>query len=63
MGLDSEGHCYVADISNRRIQVFTADGQFLSTIGAKWPGKGELTSPSGVAADEDAGVVCVTDLK
>jgi hypothetical protein len=52
--IDADGTVYVADTGNARIQVFSADGTHLQTIGA-----GQLAGASGIAVD--AGVVAVSD--
>ena len=51
---DSAGKVYVADQGNNRIQVFTAEGKFLSTIG------GLQGAPCGVAID-NSGMVYVSE--
>jgi len=48
---------YVADTGNKRIQIFDLKGKYLVTVG-----KGELTSPTDVAVD-DNGVLYVLDPK
>ena len=55
---DSTGNVYVADAVNCRIQVFTAEGEYLRKYGS---GNGELNWPSGIAVDSD-NVVYVTEL-
>ena len=42
---------YVADISNRRIQVFTAEGKFLRMFGNHGQQRGKLNLPAGIAMD------------
>lgn len=44
MGVDSEGNLYVMDAQAQRVQVFSADGEFLRTIGGAGGGPGELGS-------------------
>ena len=50
---DSTGKVYVADSGNHRIQVFTAEGKFLTVFGGRGcgGGRGELCFPFGVAID------------
>lgn len=64
--VDPTGHVLVADAGNRRIQVFTAQGEFLRDFGrgeGGWLKKvGRLTAPSGVAVDA-AGRCYVGDVK
>jgi DNA-binding beta-propeller fold protein YncE len=59
IAVDAAGRIYVADYSNRRIQVFDADGAFL----AEWDGKelGPSFGPSGIAVD-GRGTVYVSDI-
>ena len=45
---DKTGNVYVADSSNHRIQVFTAEGQFLWKFGRLGCGNGELNAPTGI---------------
>jgi tripartite motif-containing protein 2/3/tripartite motif-containing protein 71 len=51
LACDSTGKVYVADQGNHRIQVFTAEGKFLSKFGRRGQGRGELDKPVGVAID------------
>lgn len=54
--LDQDGDVYVADTTNNRIEIFDADGNFLSTFGKASQGNGELPGPfkslTGVAIDK-----------
>ena len=60
---DSTGKVYVADSGNHRVQVFTAEGQFVRTIGTGEEGDEEgLNWPAGVAVD-NSGVLYVSDFK
>ena len=53
------GTCsYVADFCNHRIQVFTAEGQFLRVLSSF--GRGDLEYPNGVAVDSN-GLVYVSE--
>ena len=45
------GTVYVADTGNERVQVFDADGRYLSTIGGPGSGIGQFHEPSSVAVD------------
>ena len=60
VAFDSTGNVYVADSSNRRIQVFTAEGNFLRKFGMMGSGNGELNWPSSISIDSD-NVVYVTE--
>lgn len=54
LAVDVEGNLYVADAWNNRIQVFDADGNFISTFGKAGDAPGYLSRPKGVAIDGDA---------
>ena len=51
---DSTGNVYVADCENKRIQVFTAEGQFLRKLAIrKSSGGEELRFPTGICIDSE----------
>jgi len=58
--VDKEGNVYVADTINNRIQIFDADGQFVSMFGRQGDGPGFFERPKGVAIDAD-GHIWVVD--
>jgi sugar lactone lactonase YvrE len=60
VAVDSEGNLYVADTMNNRIEIFDADGQFVSTFGKNGDGPGYFARPKGVAIDGD-GHIWVAD--
>lgn len=60
IAIDSQGHLYVVDGANFRIQVLDPDGKYLSSIGKIGDGPGMFARPKGVAVDSD-GHVYVTD--
>ena len=60
VAVDQEGNLYVADTYNNRIEIFDADGQFVSTFGKAGDGPGYFARPKGVAIDGD-GHVWVAD--
>ena len=45
----NNGHILVADTSNHRVQIFDANGKFISNFGKQGGSFGQLTYPSGVA--------------
>lgn len=60
VAFDSTGNVYVADCNNNRIQVFTAEGQFVMKFGRYGSGDGELDQPIGICSDSED-VVYVTE--
>jgi DNA-binding beta-propeller fold protein YncE len=60
LAVDQDGDLYVADTLNNRIEVFDADGKFVSTFGKAGDGPGYFARPKGVAVDSD-GHVWVAD--
>lgn len=60
VAVDGEGNLYVADTYNNRIEIFDADGQFVSTFGKNGDGPGYFSRPKGVAIDGD-GHIWVAD--
>ncbi len=51
MAFDEEGHIYVLDSGNHRIQKFNADGTFVATIGSQGQGPGEFQYPQSIDVD------------
>lgn len=60
MAVDQEGNLYVCDTLNDRIEVFDADGKFISTYGKNGDGPGYFARPKGIAVDGD-GHIWVAD--
>jgi len=60
VAVDKEGNLYVADTLNDRIEIFDADGGFISTFGKNGDGPGYFGRPKGVAIDGD-GHIWVAD--
>lgn len=60
VAVDGEGNLYVADTWNNRIEIFDADGQFVSAFGKAGDGPGYFSRPKGVAIDSD-GHIWVAD--
>jgi hypothetical protein len=54
IALDSLGNMYILDSGNHRIQKFTPDGQYITTIGNKGQGPGEFVYPLSLDVDSDA---------
>ncbi len=53
VAVDSEGYIYVADTGNKRIRVYTLNGEFVRDIGSGGSGTGQLDEPAGVALHPD----------
>ena len=60
LAVDPEGNLYVCDTLNNRIEIFDADGKFISTFGKAGDGPGYFARPKGVAVDGD-GHIWVAD--
>jgi DNA-binding beta-propeller fold protein YncE len=54
------GEVYVSDTLNSRIQIFDADGTFLSTFGKPGDGPADFSRPKGISVDSD-GHIWVAD--
>jgi len=55
-----QGHMYVTDRTNNKVQVFDRFGAFLSEFGAKGSKAGQFQGPEGIAIDQ-SGMVFVVD--
>jgi len=53
MAFDEEGHIYVLDSGNHRIQKFNADGTYVATIGNQGQGPGEFQYPQSIDVDSN----------
>jgi DNA-binding beta-propeller fold protein YncE len=53
VAVDQDGNLYVCDTLNNRIEIFDADGKFVSTFGKAGDGPGYFARPKGVAIDSD----------
>jgi len=63
VALDGDGNVYVADTLNNRIEIFDADGNFISTIGRSGDGPGYLSRPKGIAVDRDGHIWVVDSMQ
>jgi len=60
VAVDKDGNVYVTDTLNNRVEIFDADGNFISEFGKPGDGPGHFARPKGIALDRD-GHIWVTD--
>jgi len=60
VAVDSDGNVFVTDTFNDRVEMFDAEGQFISTFGKNGDGPADFERPKGIAIDRD-GHVWVVD--
>jgi DNA-binding beta-propeller fold protein YncE len=60
VAVDHDGNVYVTDTFNNRIEIFDADGKFISAFGGNGDGPADLERPKGIAIDCD-GHIWVVD--
>ena len=60
VAVDKDGNVYVTDTFNNRVEIFDADGEFISTFGRNGDGAADLERPKGIAIDCD-GHIWVVD--
>src|SRR5271157_4623801 len=60
VAVDKEGNVYVTDTMNNRVEIFDADGKFISAFGKNGDGPGQFARPKGIAIDKD-GHIWVVD--
>lgn len=61
MAVDGAGNWIVSDTGNGRIQVFKADGTFITTFGEAGSGPGQLSGAWGVSVDTEGRVLVADD--
>jgi DNA-binding beta-propeller fold protein YncE len=59
IAVSNEGQVYVSDTGNKRVQVFDADGDFVTQFGGGGLLAGNLDEPVGIAVSDDDEVVVV----
>jgi DNA-binding beta-propeller fold protein YncE len=60
VAVDKDGNVYVTDTMNNRVEIFDAEGNFISTFGKAGDGPGTFARPKGIAVDCD-GHIWVAD--
>src|SRR5215469_8445331 len=60
VAVDKDGNVYVTDTMNDRVEIFDADGAFVSEFGKNGDGPGYFARPKGIAVDGD-GHIWVAD--
>ncbi|HWE84733.1 MAG TPA: SMP-30/gluconolactonase/LRE family protein [Terracidiphilus sp.] len=60
IAIDKDGNIYVTDTLNNRVEIFDADGNFVSMFGKNGDGPGTFARPKGIAVDSD-GHIWVAD--
>ena len=60
VAVDRDGNVYVTDTFNNRVEIFDADGGFISTFGKNGDGPQDFERPKGIAIDGD-GHIWVAD--
>ncbi len=60
VAVDQDGNIYVTDTLNNRVEIFDADGNFVSLFGKHGDGPGCFARPKGIAVDSD-GHIWVAD--
>ena len=60
VAVDQDGNVYVTDTLNNRVEIFDADGNFISQFGKHGDGPGYFARPKGIAVDCD-GHIWVAD--
>jgi DNA-binding beta-propeller fold protein YncE len=56
VAVDKEGNVYVTDTLNNRVEIFDADGKFISMFGKNGDGPADFTRPKGIAVDSDGNI-------
>ncbi len=56
VAVDDDGNVYVTDTLNNRVEIFDADGNFISMFGKHGDGPGDFSRPKGIAVDHDGNI-------
>lgn len=63
IALDGDGNVFVTDTLNNRVEIFDADGQFISEFGKAGDGPGYFARPKGIAVDCDGHIWVVDEVQ
>ncbi|HLW52792.1 MAG TPA: 6-bladed beta-propeller [Candidatus Angelobacter sp.] len=63
VAVDKDGNVYVTDTLNNRVEIFDADGSFLSEFGKPGDGPGHFARPKGIAVDGDGHIWVVDEVQ
>jgi DNA-binding beta-propeller fold protein YncE len=63
VAVDKDGNVYVTDTLNNRIEIFDADGKFISQFGKPGDGPGYFARPKGIAIDGDSHIWVVDEMQ
>ncbi len=63
VAVDADGHIWVADAAQNRIQIFDRDGHVLAYFGVAGPNPGQFGLPVGLAIDKNNRAVVSEQLK
>jgi DNA-binding beta-propeller fold protein YncE len=53
---DKEGHAWVTDTENSRVEEFSPSGEYMSEFGVEGTGNGDFKKPQGIAIDKEGNV-------
>ena len=63
VAVDSDGNLYVTDTLNNRVEIFDAEGTFISEFGKAGDGPGRFARPKGIAVDCDGHIWVVDEVQ
>ena len=63
VAVDNDGNVYVTDTLNNRVEIFDADGAFVSLFGKHGDGPGYFARPKGIAVDGDGHIWVADELE
>jgi len=61
--VDGDGNLYVTDTLNNRVEIFDAEGNFISEFGKAGDGPGRFARPKGIAIDRDGHIWVVDEIQ